>query len=635
MAAHSQFALLTQRRFLPYFIVQALGAFNDNVYRQAIIGLLFFLGVSAEERSTYAVIAPAIFIVPYFLFSAIAGQVAEKLEKQRLIVVTTTMEIVIMSLAAVGFLLQSMPLLLVALFCTGLQSTLFGPVKYSVLPAILKPEELTGGNGLVEMGTSISILGGMITGGLIFQVAGAHGPEAAAAAIVALAIAGNLVARMIPRVDAGAPDLKIGWNPLPESLAVLRMARAQPAVRNAILGVSWFWFFGTIITSQLPGYAELHLGGASGSASLYICALALFSIGTGTGSLLCEKLSARTVEIGLVPLGAAGMSAFLLDLYFARPGAAPVTGLDVAGFLAQPGSLRIVVDLLGIGVFTGFFVVPLFALIQSRTPSSQMSRVFAALNIQNSGFIVLAALVGLGAGMLGWSSPTLFLALAIANVLVAAWIFALVPEFLMRFLSWVLVRVLYRLRVRGVEAHVPDEGAAVIVCNHVSYMDALVLAASIPRPVRFVMYYRIFDIPVMSWIFRTARAIPIAGAREDPARMQRAFDAIDAALAEGELVCIFPEGALTKDGGIATFKSGVERILARTAAAGRPVPVVPMALRGLWASMWSRRDSRLGRMRVPRRLRARVEVVAGAPLHGAVSAEALEARVRELRGDAA
>ncbi len=633
MAAHSQFALLTQRRFLPYFVVQALGAFNDNVYRQAIIGLLFFLGVSAEERSTYAVIAPAIFIAPYFLFSAIAGQVAEKLEKQRLIVITTSMEIAIMSLAAAGFLLQSMPLLLVALFCTGLQSTLFGPVKYSLLPAILKPEELTGGNGLVEMGTSISILGGMITGGLIFQVAGAHGPEAAAAAIIALATAGNLVARLIPRVDAGAPDLRIGWNPLPESLAVLRMARRQPAVRNAILGVSWFWFFGTVITSQLPAYAELNLGGASSSAALYIFVLALFSVGTGTGSLLCEKLSARTVEIGLVPLGAAGMSGFLLDLYFARPGAPPATGLDVAGFLAQPGSVRIVIDLLGIGVFTGLFVVPLFALVQSRTPSSQMSRVFAALNIQNSGFIVLAALVGLGAGMLGWSSPLLFLALAIANVLVAAWIFALVPEFLMRFLSWLMVRVLYRLRVRGVEAHVPDEGAALIVCNHVSYMDALVLAAAIPRPVRFVMYYRIFDIPLMRWIFRTARAIPIAGAREDAARMQQALDEVDAALAAGELVCIFPEGALTGDGRIAPFKAGVERILERAAQAGRPVPVVPMALRGLWASMWSRRDSRLGRMRVPRRVRARVEVVAAAPLHGAVPAAELEARVRDLRGE--
>ncbi|MBE2292562.1 MAG: MFS transporter, partial [Xanthomonadaceae bacterium] len=249
MSGHSQFALLTQRRFLPYFVVQALGAFNDNVYRQAIIGLLFFLGLDTGERSLYAMLAPAIFIAPYFLFSAIAGQVAEKLEKQRLIVITTAMEIAIMSLAAIGFLTTNMPVLLVALFCTGVQSTLFGPVKYSVLPAILKPEELTGGNGLVEMGTSISILTGMIFGGLIFQIAGAHGPVVAATAIIALAVAGNLVARLIPRVDAGEPALKVHWNPWHESLAMLRLARRQRGVRNAILGVSWFWFFGTLLTS--------------------------------------------------------------------------------------------------------------------------------------------------------------------------------------------------------------------------------------------------------------------------------------------------------------------------------------------------------------------------------------------------
>jgi 1-acyl-sn-glycerol-3-phosphate acyltransferase len=634
MSGYSQFSLLTQRRFLPYFVVQALGAFNDNVYRQAIIGLLFFLGVSTEQRSLYAMLAPAIFILPYFLFSAIAGQVAEKLEKQRLIVITTGMEIAIMSLAAIGFLAANMPLLLVALFCTGVQSTLFGPVKYSVLPAILKPEELTGGNGLVEMGTSISILFGMIFGGLIFQLAGAQGPVVAATAIVALAVAGNLVARRIPRVDAGAPQLKVHWNPLPESLAVLRMARRQPAVRNAILGVSWFWFFGTLLTSQLPAYAELHLGGVSNSASLYIFVLALFSIGTGTGSLLCEKLSSRTVEIGLVPLGAFGMSAFLLDLYFARPGQALAAGLGVAEFARAPGSARIMLDLLGIGMFTGFFVVPLFALIQSRTPASEMSRVFAAVNIQNSLFIVTAAGVGIFLQeVLHWSIPQVLLALAIANALVALWIFSVVPEFLMRFLSWLLVRTLYRLRLHGIEKHVPDEGAALIVCNHVSYMDALILAATIPRPVRFVMYYRIFNIPVLRWIFRTARAIPIAGAREDPALMQRAFDQVDAALAEGELACIFPEGGLTRDGQIAPFKSGVERILERAAAAGRPVPVVPMALRGMWSSMWSRRDSRLGRMRMPRRFRARIEVVAAPPLPGQPSAEALEARVRALRGD--
>lgn len=630
--AHNQFQLLGQRRFAPFFATQSLGAFNDNVYRQAIIGMLFWLGVSAEERTLYTNLAPALFILPYFLFSATAGQIAEKLEKSRLIRITTTMEIVIMSVAAIGFLTTSMPVLLVALFGTGVQSTLFGPVKYSILPTVLKPEELTGGNGLVEMGTSISILLGMILGGLVFTLAGNHGPEAAAAAVVALAVLGNMVSRMIPRADAGAPDLKVSWNPWRESIAVMRLARKQLAVRNAMLGVSWFWFVGTILTSQLPTYAVTNLGG---NATLYIFALALFSVGTGTGSMLCERLSARTVEIGLVPLGAFGMTAFLLDLYFARSGPAAASGLDVLGFLAQDGSWRIVIDLVGVGLFTGFFVVPLFALIQNRTPREELSRVISALNIQNAGFIVLAAVAGIALQRwAGLSIPQLILTLAVANLLVAIYIFTIVPEFLMRFVSWILVRLLYHLRVKGVEEHVPDEGAAVIVCNHVSFMDALILAASIPRPVRFVMYYRIFETPGLRWIFRTAKAIPIAGRSEKPELLQQALDAVDAELAAGELVCVFPEGRLSADGEIAAFKPGVERILGR-----RPVPAVPMALRGMWASMWSRKSSKAGswlaRMRLPRRFRARVEVVAGPALRGdAASAAELEARVRALRGEA-
>ena len=637
MAGQSQFSLLTQRRFLPYFTVQALGAFNDNVYRQAIIGLLFFLGVSSEERTLYTNLAPALFILPYFLFSGIAGQIAERMEKQRLIVVTTTMEIFIMATAAIGFMTSNMTVLLVALFGTGLQSALFGPAKYSILPSVLKPEELTGGNGLVEMGTSISILCGMIYGGLVFQVAGNWGPEAAAVSVIALAVFGNLVARTIPRVDAGDPSLKVNWNPLPENLAVWKLTRRTPAVRNAVLGVSWFWFVGTMLTAQLPTYAEVNLGGAQG---LYIFALALFSVGVGVGSLLCEKLSARTVEIGLVPLGALGISAFMFDLYFARSGEALAAGLGVMEFLRQPGSWRIVMDLTGIGLFVGFYVVPLFALIQSRTPRGELSRVIAGMNIQNAAFIVSAAAVGIAVQrLLDWSIPQVFLALAIANLLVATYIVTIVPEFLMRFLSWLLVRTLYRLRIEGIEEHVPDEGPALLVCNHVSYMDALILAASTPRPVRFVMYHRIFQIPVLRWIFRTARAIPIAPEKEDAALMQQAFDEIDRTLAEGELVAIFPEGRLTADGSIAPFRSGVERIVARAAGRGQEVPVVPMALRNMWASMWSRRGAtaeagRLERMRLPRRLRARIGVVAGPPVAGAhASAADLEARVRTLRGD--
>ncbi|KFN45556.1 MFS transporter [Arenimonas metalli] len=635
--AHNQFELLRQRRFLPYFVTQSLGAFNDNVYRQAIIGLLFYLGIDLEQRSLYTNLAPALFILPYFLFSGLAGQIAEKLEKSKLVRITTVMEIGIMSIAGVGFVLESLPVLLVALFLTGLQSTLFGPVKYSILPSVLKPEELTGGNGLVEMGTAMSILLGMIFGGMIFVIAGEHGPEAAAFAIVALAITGNLVSRAIPRVEASAPDLKINWNPFPESLKALRLTRRTPAVRNAVLGVSWFWFVGTVLTAQLPTYAELHLGGGS---TLYLFCFVLFSVGTGVGSLLCEKLSRRTVEIGLVPLGAFGMTAFCVDLYFARPGLAVESGMGVAAFVNAAGSWRIMADLTLIGLFAGLFIVPLFALVQSRTPKEELSRVISGLNIQNAFFIVTASILSIGLQMEqvdvlglviplpGMGIPELFLALGIANALVAILIFSIVPEFFLRFIAWMYVTLFYRVRIAGVEDHVPDEGAALLVCNHVSYMDPVLISAAVPRPIRFVMYYKIFRVPGMNWVFRAYRAIPIAGAKEDPEVMEAAFEEIRAALDAGELVCIFPEGALTKDGEIAPFRGGVERILAT-----HPVPVVPMALTGLWDSMWSKRDSRLGRLRVPRRLRAGVAVLATPAVPGeTATAASLEAKVREMRG---
>jgi 1-acyl-sn-glycerol-3-phosphate acyltransferase len=284
-----------------------------------------------------------------------------------------------------------------------------------------------------------------------------------------------------------------------------------------------------------------------------------------------------------------------------------------------------------IGAFGGFFLVPLFALVQNRTPRQELSRVIAGNNIINSLFIVAAAASSIAADkLLHWSIPQFFLAIGILNAIVAIYIFTLVPEFLMRFLSWLLVKALYRLRVQGIE-NIPDQGAALLVCNHVSYIDALLIGGAVPRPARFVMYYKIFNTPGAAWLFRAARAIPIAGAREDAALMEKAFADVDAALAAGELVCIFPEGALTRDGEIAPFKAGVERILAR-----RPVPVIPMALRGMWVSMWSNRNSRLRQLRMPRRFRAHIELIVDAPVPAErASASMLEAKVRELRGDAA
>ncbi|MEO7064071.1 MAG: MFS transporter [Dokdonella sp.] len=624
MRTSSQFDLLRTRRFAPFFATQALGAFNDNAFRQAMVVLVaFHMGLSDHDVGLYSNLAPALFILPFFLFSASAGQLAEKFEKTRLIRYVKLFEIAAMALAAYAFHVKNVPVLFGVLVLMGLHSTFFGPIKYSILPQALAPEELVGGNGLVEMGTSLAILIGMIAGGSLMALTGV-GPSAASILVVGIAIAGYLVSRTIPAAPATAPELRFNFNPFSETVRVLGFVTRNRTVFNSVLGISWFWFFGGVFTAQLPNYTKLFLGGTEAVA---ILALALFSIGVGVGSLLCERLSGHKVEIGLVPFGSIGLSLFGIDLYFARPELATAHGLGALAFLAAPGNWRIALDLTLLGVFAGFYIVPLFALVQSRAERSQLSRVIAGNNIINALFLVAAAAFGIGLGALGLSIPQIFLCTAVLNALVAIYIYTLVPEFLMRFLSWILVNTLYRIEVSGLE-RIPGEGAALLVCNHVSYIDALIVGGVVRRPVRFVMYYKIFNIPVLRSIFRTAKAIPIAGHKEDPALLANAFDEIDRALVEGELVCLFPEGGLTRDGEIAAFRSGVEAILTR-----RRVPVIPLALRGLWGSVFSRRDSALGRSRLPRRFRSRIGVAVGAPL-AADDADAgtLEQHVCELRG---
>lgn len=624
MSETSQFSLLGSRRFGPFFATQSLGAFNDNAFRNALVVLVgYHMGLDEQAVGLYSNIAPALFILPFFLFSASAGQLAEKHEKARIIRWVKLFEIAVMALAAVGFFLKSIPLLLGALFLMGLHSTLFGPIKYAILPQALENHELVGGNGLVEMGTSLAVLVGMIAGG----VAMSYGPAWASTLVIATAIIGWFTSRAIPAAPATAPDLKFNWNPFTETWRALGFVYKDRTVFNSVLGISWFWFFGGVFTMQLPNYTTHFLGGTE---AVQILVLALFSIGVGLGSLLCERLSGHKVEIGLVPLGSIGLTVFGLDLYFARMQPTTLHELSAMAFLATPGSWRIIADFTLVGLFAGFYIVPLFALVQSRSERSELSRVIAGNNILNALFIVGAAAFGMGLTAAGLSIAQIFLAVAVLNAAVAIYIYTLVPEFLMRFLTWILINTLYRVDARDL-GNIPERGPALLVCNHVSFMDALIVAGSVRRPIRFVMYYKIFNIPVLSFIFRTAKAIPIAGHKEDAALLERAFDEVDRALAEGHVVCIFPEGGLTSDGEIAPFRGGVERILAR-----RPVEVVPMALRGLWGSVFSRRDSALGRARLPRRFRAHIGLAVGTPLPAAEASIArLESNVRALRGDLA
>jgi 1-acyl-sn-glycerol-3-phosphate acyltransferase len=624
----SQFALLGRRRFAPFFWTQALGAFNDNAFRSAMVAMVSYkMALPEGDISLYNNLAPGLFILPYFLFSATAGQLAERFEKTRIIRYVKLFEILAMVLAAYGFITHHLPLLLIVLFMMGMHSTAFGPIKYAILPQALKPSELVGGNGLVEMGTQMAILIGLIAGVQVMQIAGL-GSHYSAALTIGIAVVGYLVSRLIPAAPATAPDLKLNWNPVSETLRVLGITRADRAVFNAVLGISWYWFFGTLVLAHLPMYARIDL---DGDASVYTLVLVLFSVGTAIGALMCEKMSGRKVEIGLVPLGAFGLTLFALDLYLRGPVVAGGhASRNWIAFLQAGSSWRIVFDLTLIGVFSGFYVVPLFAFVQARAPADRLSRVIAGNNILNALLIVIASLFGLMLDRAGLSVPQVFLIAAALNVVVAVYIFTLVPEFLMRFITWALVNTLYRIRVEGMK-NLPEEGAALLVCNHVSFMDPLILMASLRRPARFVMYYKIFHIPLLHFVFKTAKAIPIAGQKEDPAILQQAFEDVDAALAKGELVCIFPEGGLTRDGDLAPFRPGVEKILER-----RPVPVVPMALRGLWGSVWSRRDSMLHRARLPRRFRARVELVVDAALPPEqASAAVLQDQVQGLRGDMA
>lgn len=599
----SQFSLVRKKRFGPFFLTQFFGAFNDNVYKNALIILIAFQLGSAETTNTLINLAAALFILPFFLFSATAGQVADKYEKSQLIRGIKLLEIGIMCAAAFALATRNVTALMALLFLMGAQSSLFGPVKYGILPQHLAREELVGGNGMVEMGTFVAILLGTLLGGLLIGIE-QTGPLWVGGSVICLALVGYLASRLVPRAEPAAPKLRINWNPLTSTWANLKFLASDRTVFLACLGVSWFWFFGAIYLTQLPNCTRLTLGGNEQVVTLL---LTLFSVGVGVGSLACEKLSDGKVEIGLVPFGSIGLTVFALDMFFAV-GAAPSGELmGAAAFVQQAGSVRVMLDVVLLGGFGGLYIVPLYALIQTRAAPEQRSRVIAGNNILNAFLMVLSAIVAavsLGAGL---SIPQLFMVTALMNLAVAAFIYSLVPEFLVRFVAYILVHTIYRIKKTGLQK-IPDEGAALLVCNHVSFVDALILGGCVRRPVRFVMYHKIFDVPVLSWFFRTVKAIPIAPAKENEALLARAMDEIERELEAGQVVCIFPEGGLSADGDIAEFKGGVQKILERKA-----VPVVPMALSGLWGSFFSRaRGAAMGSL--PRRFWSRILLDVGQPV---------------------
>ncbi|MEN1835772.1 MFS transporter [Pseudomonas lijiangensis] len=621
MSQQSQFSLLGKRRFLPFFITQSLGAFNDNIFKQSLIlAILYKLSIEGD-RSIYVNLCALLFILPFFLFSALAGQFGEKYPKDALIRLIKLAEIGIMVIGGAGFLFNHLWMMLLALFAMGTHSALFGPVKYSILPQHLREHELVGGNGLVEMGTFLAILAGTIGAGIMMS--SSHYAFVVSAAIVLVACLGFVSSYGIPKAPAASPEMKLNWNIFTQSWATLRMGLGQtPAVSRSIVGNSWFWFVGAIYLTQIPAYAKEWMYGDETVVTLI---LTVFSIGIALGSLLCERMSGHKVEIGLVPFGSMGLTVFGLLLWW-HSGGFPqnVQPNDWLAVLSYGQAWWVLLDILGIGVFGGFYIVPLYALIQSRTPEKERSRVIASNNILNALFMVVSAIVSiLMLSFAKLSIPQLFLVISLMNIAVNAYIFKIVPEFTMRFMIWLLSHSMYRVEHRNLDL-IPEEGPALLVCNHVSFVDALLIGGAVRRPIRFVMYYKIYRLPVLNFIFRTAGTIPIAGRNEDLEIYEQAFKRIARYLAEGELVCIFPEGKLTRDSEISGFKSGMSRVIEET-----PVPVIPLALQGLWGSFFSYAPDR----KLLRRLWSRVVLVAG-PAIAADAAKPADVReqVKALRG---
>ncbi|CAH1565166.1 MFS transporter [Vibrio rotiferianus] len=622
MSPDSQSSLLRQRKFLPYFVTQFFGAFNDNIFKNVLLLFVAFAGSSALPISSnlFINLAAGLFILPFFLFSASAGVLADKYEKSWFIRKVKLFEIGIMLLGAIGFITESYGVLLLLLFLMGTQSAFFGPVKYALLPQQLNEKELVPGNALVEAGTFIAILVGTLGAGLIASADNAK--YLAAFCVVIFAVLGYLSSRFIPFTSAGAPDIQFKWQPYKQTKLTLSIAKSDRIVFQCIMAISWFWFLGAAYLTQFPNFTKIYLNGTESAVSFL---LALFSVGIAVGSMACNWLSNHRIEVGIVPIGALGITIFGFLMATSIPTDLPRFH-TFAEFVSYEAFWSLFFYLLMIGVSGGLFIVPLYALMQHRAKETERAQVIAGLNIFNSLFMVGSAVLGIVClSVLEMSIPQLFALLAILNFLVATYIFLQIPIFVVRFAMWVVTHTIYRVKHKNLH-HLPGHGGALIVCNHVSYMDSLLLSAVCPRLIRFVMEEDYANLPPLRRFLRRAGVIPISASNRTSIR--RAFSDVEKALSEGHIVCIFPEGRLTADGEMNEFMRGIDIILRRS-----PVPVIPMALKGLWGSYFSRAKGRACKG-LPTRFWSKLEIEAGTPVDPKqASAQAMFEKVKALRGD--
>ncbi len=563
--ADSQFALLKTRRFAPLFLTQFLGAFNDNLFKNALVILITYV---AAEKAGYnpqilVTAAAGIFILPFFLFSATAGQLADRYDKSRLIRIIKAVEIFLMISASVAFYLGNVWFLMTVLFLMGAQSSFFGPLKYGILPDHLEDGELIGANALIEAGTFVSILTGTILGGLLILTDG--GVTLVSAFVITVAIAGWLASRKIPSTQPAEPELIIEPNIIRQTWVMMKDSYKNQDIFLSIMGISWFWLIGATFLSQFPNYAKSTLGGNEQVVTLF---LALFSIGIGIGSMLCNRLLKGEVNATFAPLGALGMTLFMVDLYFASqaPFIRPEAGfMGAAEFLSSLAAWRILFDLFMISACGGVYIVPLYAILQTRSQVTHRARTIAANNIMNALFMVVAAIATVVMLARGFTVPQVFLVAAVMNAFVAIYICKLLPHALMQSLIRSVLYFFYRVEVTGLHHYENAGDRRIIIANHLSFLDVLLIAAWIPDKLTFAINTEI----ARTWWIRPflslADTLPL-----DPTNPLATRTLIDR-VKKGHRLVIFPEGRLTVTGSLMKVYEGPGMIADKSDALLLPV----------------------------------------------------------------
>lgn len=579
---NTQFALLNTRRFLPLFITQFLGAFNDNTFKNALVILITYrlAEVAGLNAQILVTLAAGLFILPFFLFSATAGQLADKYEKSKLISIIKFTEIILMGLAATGFYLQSAPLLMFVLFSLGMHATFFGPLKYSILPESLRDDELIAGNGLIEAGTFLSILLGTIFGGvLILQ---SHGETIISIIVLAIAVSGWIASLYIPKIKNNSSSVEVSINIIKETFSLILYSKQRADIFLTILGISWFWLIGATFLSEFPVFAKDALHADENVVTLF---LGLFSIGLAIGSLLCNKLLNGKVHATYVPLGALGMTIFMIDLYFAASHfiisqTAELTTLTQ--FLHTWNGLRITIDLSLIAICGGLYTVPLYAILQHKSEDSHRARIIASNNIINALFMVFAAISTMIMLKLGFTVTQVFLTIAIFNAAVAIYICKLLPEiFIRNFFRWLLIS-LYRVKINGLENYEKAGNRVVIIANHTSFIDAILLAIFLPDKLTFAVNRLTAGKWWIKCFLRLVDSYPI-----DPTNPM-AVKSLIGLVRQDKRCVIFPEGRLTMTGALMKIYEGPGLVADKSKA-----KILPIRIQGAQYTPFSRLKGKL------------------------------------------